>query len=180
MLLNLEKPPEKHQPTDDDPITRMERPREIILKIGQLKRHHEASSSRSNKKKKKRRKTERKTKQMDGQREGGGRRKVWRGTYRSRVVHQSRRVPGDRWTPGSMERPHNWENSAGLLVGRTHGHLSCRDRPGIDGSPRFELTPVKSCVDRRHGKSDPIPHRSIPDTIFLLLRGRFTSWLENR
>lgn len=81
----------------------------------------------------------------------------WRGTYCSRVVHQSRRVPGDRWTPGSMERPHNWENSAGLLVGRTHGHLSCRDRPAIDGSPRFELTPVKSCVARCHGKSRRTP-----------------------
>ena len=125
---------------------------------------HKASSSKVTKSsnEKKRKERERKTKQMDRkrERENGGRRKVWRGTYRSRVVHQSRRVPGDRWTPGSMERPHNWENSAGLLVGRTHSHLSCRDRPGIDGSPRFELTPVKSCVARCHGKSDP-SHRPI-------------------
>lgn len=71
MLLNLEKPPEKHQPTDDDPITRMERPREIILKIGQLKRHHEASSSRSNKKKKK--KKNREKDKADGRTERGRR-----------------------------------------------------------------------------------------------------------
>lgn len=38
-----------------------------------------------------------------------------------------------------------------------HGHLSCRDRPAIDGSPRFELTPVKSRVARRHGKSCRAP-----------------------
>lgn len=55
-------------------------------------------------------------------------------------------VLGDRWTLGSMETPHNWENSAGLLVDRAHGHLSCRDRAPIDGSARFELTPVKSRV----------------------------------
>lgn len=128
------------------------------IKIGQLKRH-EASSSKITKcnDQKKKKEKERQSRWTDREREW---RKVWRGTYRSRVVHQSRRVPGDRWTPGSMERPHNWENSAGLLVGRTHGHLSCRDRPGIDGSPRFELTPVKSCVARCHGKSDP-SHRPI-------------------
>lgn len=75
MLLNLEKPPEKHQPTDDDPITRMERPREIILKIGQLKRHHEASSSRSNKKKKKEEKQrERQSRWTDREREEDGER----------------------------------------------------------------------------------------------------------
>lgn len=51
-----------------------------------------------------------------------------------------------------METPHNWENSAGLLVDRAHGHLSCRDRAPIDASARFELTPVKSRV-ARSGKS---------------------------
>lgn len=38
-----------------------------------------------------------------------------------------------------------------------HGRLSCRDRPAIDGSPRFELTPVKSRVARCHGKSCRAP-----------------------
>ena len=41
--------------------------------------------------------------------------------------------------------------------GGRHGHLSCRDRPAIDGSPRFELTPVKSRVARCHGKSCRAP-----------------------
>lgn len=71
---------------------------------------------------------------------------------RERVWSINHVVLGDRWTVGSMETPHNWENSAGLLVDRAHGHLSCRDRAPIDGSARFELTPVKSRVARL-GKS---------------------------
>lgn len=93
-----------------------------------------------------------------GSREIGGRRratkgrKSCKGTHRARVWSINHVVPGDRWTLGSMETPHNWENSAGLLVDRAHGHLSCRDRAPIDGSARFELTPVKSRVARL-GKS---------------------------
>lgn len=79
-------------------------------------------------------------------------RKSCKGTHRARVWSINHVVPGDRWTLGSMETPHNWENSAGLLVDRAHGHLSCRDRAPIDGSARFELTPVKSRVARL-GKS---------------------------
>lgn len=79
-------------------------------------------------------------------------RKSCKGTHRARVWSINHAVPGDRWTLGSMETPHNWENSAGLLVDRAHGHLSCRDRAPIDGSARFELTPVKSRVARL-GKS---------------------------
>lgn len=78
-------------------------------------------------------------------------------------------VPGDRWTLGSMETPHNWENSAGLLVDRAHGHLSCRDRAPIDGSARFELTPVKSRVARL-GKS----------ASFDLSRGCTQRWRHDR
>ena len=78
-------------------------------------------------------------------------------------------VPGDRWTLGSMETPHNWENSAGLLVDRAHGHLSCRDRAPIDGSARFELTPVKSRVARL-GKS----------ASFDLSRGCIQRWRHDR
>jgi hypothetical protein len=48
---------------------------------------------------------------------------------RARVVHQSccSRRQVDTGVDGDPHR--NWENSAGLLVERAHGHLSCRDRP---------------------------------------------------
>lgn len=89
-----------------------------------------------------------------GRRRAAKGRKSRKGTHRARVWSINHVVPGDRWTLGSMETPHNWENSAGLLVDRAHGHLSCRDRAPIDGSARFELTPVKSRVARL-GKSAP-------------------------
>lgn len=86
---------------------------------------------------------------VEEERQSGGSRAKAR---TARVWSINHVVPGDRWTLGSMETPHNWENSAGLLVDQAHGHLSCRDRAPIDGSARFELTPVKSHVARL-GKS---------------------------
>lgn len=82
------------------------------------------------------------------------RRKLCKGTHRTRVWSINHVVPVDRWTLGSMETPHNWENSAGLLVERAQGHLSCRDRERLSTVwlSRFKLTPVKSRVVRS-GKS---------------------------
>lgn len=71
--------------------------------------------------------------EISGRRRAANGRKSCKGTHHARVWSINHVVPGDRWTLGSMETPHNWENSAGLLVDRAHGHLSCRDRAPIDG-----------------------------------------------
>lgn len=63
-----------------------------------------------------------------------------------------------------METPHNWENSAGLLVDRTHGHLSCCDRAAIDGFG-FDSIRVnaREIVRRPFGKIDALRRSGVID-----------------